>query len=411
MKGWVINLSIKMAGRLRVNVFRRRSEGLPIFGLSLAVAILIIVLSVVNGFEVAMRERVLALFPHAVILNAVSAPLTERQISSVTQASGVVAVAPIAEISAILVANGEHHPALVTAIDPSQEREVNAVVDFMVSGRWSALAEAPFGITLSAHLAERLKLVVGDRVTIMLPVVEFSLIGLETRSKRFKVIGTFDTDSDLDKSVVYIERAAAQALLSDRYLEGLRLKVDDLFDSRRILEQIYIANLAQPIRGNTWMSRQGNLYAAIGLQKSIMFVLLGLLIAVAAFNVTSQLVIFVEEHRADVAILKTLGATPGEIRSVFVAQGLGLGVLGTVIGLIIGYLGCDALQLVLNVASEAFGWAVLEQYFVQYLPIDRQATDFLSVSLMSLLMCVLASLYPAHRAAQMMITEGLNDGG
>ena len=245
----------------------------------------------------------------------------------------------------------------------------------------------------------------------MLPVVEFSLIGLKTRSKRFKVVGTFDTDSDLDKSVVYIERAAAQALLSDRYLEGLRLKVNDLFDSRRILEQIYIANLAQPIRGNTWMSRQGNLYAAIGLQKSIMFVLLGLLIAVAAFNVTSQLVIFVEEHRADVAILKTLGATPGEIRSVFVAQGLGLGVLGTVIGLVIGYLGCDALQLVLNVASEAFGWAVLEQYFVQYLPIDRQATDFLIVSLMSLLMCVLASLYPAHRAAQMMITEGLNDGG
>ena len=159
------------------------------------------------------------------------------------------------------------------------------------------------------------------------------------------------------------------------------------------------------------MSRQGNLYAAIGLQKSIMFVLLGLLVAVAAFNVTSQLVIFVEEHRADIAILKTLGATPGEIRTVFVAQGLGLGVLGTFVGLVIGYLGCDLLQLLLSVASEALGWMVLEQYFVQYLPIDRQVADFLVVSSMSLFMCVVASLYPAHRAGQMMIIEGLNDGG
>ena len=409
--GWVFSLSYRMAGKLRPSVLRKRAQGLPIIGLSLAVAILIVVLSVVNGFEVAMRERVLALFPHAVIVNAVGAPLTEPQMLRISQTPGVVGVAPIAEISAVLVANGEHQAALVTAIDPIEEQKVNAVPDFMVSGHWSMLEAVPFGVVLSAHLAEKLGLITGGRVTIMLPVVEFSLIGMKTRSKRFTVVGTFDTDSDLDKSVVYIGRTAARALLSDRYLEGLRLKVNDLFDSQQILEQIYIANLDQPIRGSTWMSRHGNLYAAIGLQKSIMFVLLGLLIAVAAFNVTSQLVIFVEEHRADVAILKTLGATPGEIRSVFVAQGLGLGVLGTVIGLMIGYLGCDALQLVLNAASEAFGWAVLEQYFVQYLPIDRQVTDFLIVSLMSLLMCVLASLYPAHRAAQMMITEGLNDGG
>ena len=409
--GWVSGLSLKMAGRFRSGVIRRRSDGLPIFGLSLAVAILIIVLSVINGFEVAMRERVLALFPHVVVFNAVNGPLTERQILSVNEAPGVVGVAPIAEISAVLVANGEHQPALVTAINPDRESEVNAVVDFMVSGRWSGLIDAPFGIILSTYLAEKLELTDGDRVTFMLPQVEFSLIGLKTRSKRFTVVGTFDTDSDLDKSVVYIKRAAAKALMSDRYLEGLRLKVNNLFDSRKILEQIYIANLAQPIRGSTWMSRQGNLYAAIGLQKSIMFVLLGLLIAVAAFNVTSQLVIFVEEHRADIAILKTLGATPGEIRTVFVAQGLGLGVLGTFVGLVIGYLGCDLLKLLLSVASEALGWMVLEQYFVQYLPIDRQVADFLVVSSMSLFMCVVASLYPAHRAGQMMIIEGLNDGG
>ena len=411
MNSWIMSLSFKLAGRFRAGVIRKRSQGLPIFGLSVAVAILIVVLSVVNGFEVAMRERVLSLFPHAVVLNAVAEPLTEQQILSIHQTSGVIAVAPIAEISAVLVANGEYKPALVTGIDPEQERAVNAVVDFMRSGRWSALSGRPFGIVLSAHLAEKLALAEGDRVTIMLPVAEFSLIGLKTRSKRFTVVGIFDTDSDLDKSVVYIERSSAQALLSDRYLEGLRLKVNDLFNARQILEDIYFANLAQPIRGDTWMSRQGNLYAAIGLQKSIMFVLLGLLIAVAAFNVTSQLVIFVEEHRADIAILKTLGATPGEIRSVFVAQGLGLGILGTMIGLMLGYFACDALQALLNLFSEAFGWAILEQYFVQYLPIDRQFSDFAVVSLMSLLMCLVASLYPAQRASQMMITEGLNDGG
>jgi len=158
------------------------------------------------------------------------------------------------------------------------------------------------------------------------------------------------------------------------------------------------------------MSRQGSLYAAIGLQKQIMFVLLSLLIAIAAFNVTSQLVIFVEEHRPDIAILKTVGAGEGDIRFIFVLQGFFLGLIGTSLGLLLGFLACDVLVALIAGLNQWFGVQLLDEYFVQYLPYERLVVDFISVGLISLVMCVLASWIPARQAGAMIIREGIKDG-
>jgi lipoprotein-releasing system permease protein len=199
-------------------------------------------------------------------------------------------------------------------------------------------------MVISQQLADVLKLSLNDRVTLMLPIASFSLAGISTRSKRFTVVGIFDTATVLDRATAYINLAAGSALGGQRFPQGLRLKLNDLFEAANVLQSIYYANPAQPIFGSSWMSRQGSLYAAIGLQKRIMFILLALLVAVAAFNVTSQLVIYVEERRSDIAILKTLGANAGEIRRIFLLQGMTLGLIGTSAGLALGFIACDAIN-------------------------------------------------------------------
>ncbi|MGY8853488.1 MAG: FtsX-like permease family protein [Pseudomonadales bacterium] len=410
MTHWVLSVSLRMASKLGKNALYQRTNGLPVAGLSFAVAILVMVLSVVNGFEVAMRERVLSLFPHVLIYDRNQMQLNQAQIEVIASHEQILATAPIMEIGGMLIANGAHQGILISAIDPVLEPKVNDLPSYLTGGQWSGLLTEPFSMVISQQLADVLKLSLNDRVTLMLPIASFSLAGISTRSKRFTVVGIFDTATDLDRATAYINLAAGSALGGQRFPQGLRLKLNDLFEAANVLQSIYYANPAQPIFGSSWMSRQGSLYAAIGLQKRIMFILLALLVAVAAFNVTSQLVIYVEERRSDIAILKTLGANAGEIRRIFLLQGMTLGLIGTSAGLALGFIACDAINWGLMAVQNFFHINLLEEYFVHYLPFERLLSDFLWVAFVSLLLCFIASVYPAHRAAKMMISEGLNDG-
>lgn len=404
---WLLFLAFRLAINLGNGGHRKKSQGLPLLGLSVAVAILVVVLSVVNGFEVEMRERVLNLFPHVLIYHPEQTSLVPEQQQLIQAHPQVQAVAPLIEIGSMLVANGAHQGALISAVDVDKEHTVNALPKYLEQGAWPRLNKEPFAIILSKRTAEKLRLSVDDQVTVVLPRTQMSMIGISVRSKRFKVVGIFETSTDLDQSFAYIRLEDGRKLAGASYPEGVRLKVTDLFEASAILQSIYYSSFEHPITGSTWMNRQGNLYAAIGLQKKIMAILLALLIAVAAFNITSQLVIFVEEHRSDIAILKTLGASNNQLRALFVLQGLALGIAGTALGLLIGYVSCDLLQWSIGQISIVFGIELLEPYFVHFLPIERLIQDFLWISLMSLFFCFLASLYPSHRASQMIITEGL----
>ena len=410
MTHWVLSVSLRMAGKLGKNAVYQRANGLPVVGLSIAVAILVMVLSVVNGFEVALRERVLSLFPHVLIYDRNQAQLNQAQLALIESQEQVLATAPIMEIGGMLIANGAHQGIVVSAVDPTLEAQVNDLPSYVTSGSWASLEQATFNIVISQQLATTLDLAVNDRVTLMLPIADFSLAGISTRSKRFTVMGIYDTATDLDRVTAYINLTAGGALGGSRFPQGVRLKLKDLFQAANVLQSIYYANPAQPIFGSSWMSRQGSLYAAIGLQKQIMFILLALLVAVAAFNVTSQLVIYVEEHRSDIAILKTLGANAREIRRIFLLQGMTLGLIGTAAGLVLGFIACDAINWGLMALQKFFSLNLLAEYFVHYLPFDRLLVDFLWVAFVSLMLCFIASVYPAHRAAKMMISEGLRDG-
>ena len=410
MTHWVLSVSLRMASKLGKNAVYQRANGLPVAGLSVAVAILVIVLSVVNGFEVALRERVLSLFPHVLIFDRNQMQLNQAQLALIESKDQVLAIAPIMELGGMLIANGAHQGVVVSAIDPALEVQVNDLPSYVSSGTWTGLEAVPFSIVISQQLATTLDLVLNDRVTLMLPIANFSLAGISTRSKRFTVVGIYDTATDLDRATAYINLTAGIALGGNRFPQGVRLKLKDLFQAANVLQSIYYAQPGQPIFGSSWMGRQGSLYAAIGLQKQIMFVLLALLVAVAAFNVTSQLVIYVEEHRSDIAILKTLGANAREIRRIFLIQGMTLGLIGTGAGLILGFFACDVINWGLMVLQNVFSLNLLAEYFVHYLPFDRLLADFLWVACVSLFLCFIASVYPAHRAAKMMISEGLRDG-
>jgi len=410
MTHWVLSVSTRMASKLGKNAVYQRANGLPVAGLSVAVAILVMVLSIVNGFEVALRERVLSLFPHVLIYDRDQQQLNQVQLALIESQEQVLATAPIMEIGGMVIANGSHQGIVVSAVDPRLEAKVNDLPNYLTSGSWESLEHAPFSMVVSQQLATALSLALNDRVTLMLPIADFSLAGISTRSKRFTVVGIYDTATDLDRSTAYINLTAGRALGGSRFPQGVRLKLKDLFQAANVLQSVYYANPTQPIFGSSWMSRQGSLYAAIGLQKQIMFILLALLVAVAAFNVTSQLVIFVEEHRSDIAILKTLGANASEIRHIFLLQGMTLGLIGTTAGLILGFIACDAINWGLMTLQNAFSLNLLAEYFVHYLPFDRWLIDFVGVAIVSLMLCFIASVYPAHRAAKMMISEGLRDG-
>ena len=410
MVGWPFWLSLRLASRMQRRILQKGGFRLPVLGLSLAIAVLILALSVVNGFEVAMRERVLSVFPQVMVYSREAPSLNQKQIAWVVRQEEVTASAPVQEMAGVLIAHEQKQGVLITSIDPEAEKAVNKVPKYMRKGQWSELSVVPFSMVVGQSLAKSLQLKVGDLASLMLPNIDWGLTGFSARSKRFRVVGIFDTGTELDQNVVYITLSSGRALAGRDFTEGMRLTLTDLFLADRLLQKLYREKPSLNTIGSSWMSRQGALYEAIGLQKQIMFVLLSLLIAVAAFNVTSQLVILVEEHRPDIAILKTLGAGEHEVRFIFLLQGVGLGVIGTLLGLIIGFIACDVLATGVVLIERWSGLSLLGEYFVNFLPYERLSGDFVGVACVSLTLCALASWIPAHQAGKMVIIEGLQDG-
>ena len=235
MTHWVLSVSLRMASKLGKNTVYQRANGLPVAGLSIAVAILVMVLSVVNGFEVALRERVLSLFPHVLIFDRNQMQLNQAQLALIESQEQVLAIAPIMEIGGMLIANGSHEGIVVSAVDPALEAKVNDLPSYVTSGTWSNLEQIPFSMVISQQLATALDLALNDRVTLMLPIANFSLAGISTRSKRFTVVGIYDTATDLDRATAYINLTAGTALGGNRFPQGVRLKLKDLFQAANVL--------------------------------------------------------------------------------------------------------------------------------------------------------------------------------
>ena len=372
---------------------------ISISGLVLGVAVLVIVLTVINGFERELRERVLGVVAHGVVYSHV--PGTDWQVlmRRFEEHANIVAVAPLVEGYGLALANGELQGVSFTGIDPVRESGVSIVEDYFVAGSLSGLTPGSFKVVLGQPLASRLNIDVGDKVTLVLPDLNIGLAGPMPMMKRFTVAGLFKVGSDIDKSQLYMHINDAMKIQRQKEIDGVRIRVDDLFAAPEILHELILTTGDGQLYASSWMRRHGNLYDAIQMQKTTMFLLLLMLVAVAAFNVVSNLMMTVQDKSADIAILRTIGASPGSIMIIFIVHGCIVGITGITIGIILGAIVATWLGDIYEFIEERFGLGIMDEYFIQYLPTHLLASDIAVIALVSFGICLVATIYPASRAA------------
>lgn len=380
-------------------------------GLMLGVAALIVVLSVMNGFDRELKQRILGMVPHATITE-LGRPMTDWQSvqSGVDQSPSVQASAPFIQAQGMLTNRGVVRGVMVYGIDPSSERKVSILANHIKTGSLDTLNTQRFGIVLGDLLARYLGVRVGDKVTLVLPEATVSVAGMVPRLKRFTVVGTFEVGAELDASLAYISMGDAAKIKRYRedVVDGIRLKFDDLFSAPQKAREI--ANgLDGYYRTSDWTRTHGNLFQAIQLEKRMIGLLLFLIVLVAAFNIVSTLVMVVTDKKADVAILRTLGATKGRIMRIFMVQGTLIGIIGTLLGGALGITLALTISDLVAWVERTFGIQFLnaDVYFISYLPSDLQWPDVFTICGTALVISFLATIYPAYRAAKTHPAEAL----
>ena len=373
-----------------------------IAGLVLSVAVLVLVTSVMNGFERELKERVLGVVPHLSVRGV--EPLSDWSADAVELAKvpGVIGVAPFIDGTGLLVANGRSSGVTFNGIDAQREAAVSDLAKYVSSGDFHALVDGSFGVMLGRGVASHLGVAVGDSVTAVLPDASVSLVGLIPRQKKIAVVGIIDTQSELDQRSAYLALGdAARLFRRGSAVDGLNVRLADLFDAAAI-GGASVAQLGPDrVYAITWMRMHGNLYRAIEFQRAMMFLLLSLLIGVAAFNLVSALIMVVNQRRGDVAVLRTLGSGTRTIVVSFLVLGGVIGLAGVGLGLLLGTGAALLVQDGYRWLEHALDLHLMSQYFISYLPAQVKLVDLLTVAAVALLLSLGSTLYPAYRAARL----------
>lgn len=381
--------------------------GLSLSGLVVGVAVLVLVLSVLNGFERELRERVLSVVAHAVLTSG--KPLEDWQDTAATLKDHpeVLAAAPIEEIGALAVHNGVVMGVQLSGILPEHESEVSKIPEFIQQGDFSALEPGRYGAVIGTELASRLGLQMGDKMTLLLPELQMTLAGPQPRTRRFTVVGLFEVGSDADSNQVFIHLDNALKLVRQPAVRSIRIQVSNLFDASRVLQEVAMALPQNQWFGTSWLRRHGNLYSAIQTQKTTLFLLLLMLVAVAAFNLISNLVMIVNQRKTDIAIFRTMGASRGSVLQIFVWHGFFIGLVGIVLGLVIGSMLASFITPIYATLDGLFNLHLMDEYFIHYLPSQILVSDLVMVGGVSAIICFLATLYPAFVASRVPPVEAL----
>ena len=380
-------------------------------GLMLGVAALVVVLSVMNGFDRELKQRILGMVPHAT-LSGYGEPLRDWQqlAADIADTPDLVASAPYIQAQGMLTRSGRVRGVLVNGIDPEQEPRVSIISEHLKQGTLDDLAAGEYQIILGELLARYLAAGVGDKVTLVLPEASVSVAGITPRLKRFTVAGIFSVGAELDANLAYVHIADAGRLkrMQPDQVDGLRLRFDDLFQAPLKVRTI-AQHQSQLLSVSDWTRTHGNLFQAIQLEKRMIGLLLFLIVFVAAFNIVSTLVMVVTDKQADIAILRTMGATPLMIMRVFMVQGVVIGVVGTLLGALLGMLLAVTVTDLVAWIEHTFGIQFLsaDVYFISYLPSQLQWQDVTLITLSALAISFLATIYPAWRASRTQPAEAL----
>lgn len=383
-----------------------------IIGLALGVLVMIVVLSVMNGFDREMRDRVLGMVPHATLDSATPIKDWRTIGEGLLRHPQVEAIAPFTQMQGLLTNNGQVQKVLVNAIDPAEEGKVSIIGDYFREGSLASLEAGGFGILIGDLAAKKLGLAIGDKVTFVAPEVAVTPAGMFPRMKRFTVVGIFHVGAgEIDGHVVmaHVQDAGRLLRLKPGEVQGIRLKLHDLFQAPQVAWELATLLREQDFYARDWTRTHGNLYQAIRMEKTMIGLLLLLIVAVAAFNIISTLVMVVTDKKSDIAILRTLGATPRQIMATFMVQGSVIGIVGTLVGGVLGVLAALNVSAAIKGLESLLGIQFLnaEVYFIDYLPSQVQGSDVALVCGAALVLSFLATLYPAWRAARTQPAEAL----
>jgi len=379
-------------------------------GIAVGVAILITVISVMNGFEKELRERILGMVSHATV-STWEGPLEDWRglIEAARAHPEVIGAAPFVEQQTLLKGR-DVAGALVRGIDPELETSVSQLSEQMLSGHLGALDAARWQVVLGAELAARLGVGPGDSVTIFAPDIRATAAGVLPQVRRFTVSGIFQAGvHEFDASLAIIHWRDAQALFrTGNGVSGVRLEFTDLFRARSIALEL-AESLSGFYRVRDWTQQNANWFRAVQLEKTMMFIILSLIIVVAAFNIISTLVMLVTDKQADIAILKTMGFSPGAVMRVFMVQGMSIGVIGTLLGAIGGVILALNVERIVAALEQLLSVQFLsaDVYYISDLPSDLHWGDVVQFSALALTLSLVSTLYPAWRAGRTRPAEAL----
>ncbi|MBL8266626.1 lipoprotein-releasing ABC transporter permease subunit [Steroidobacter sp.] len=395
----------------RGNRFVSFISTISMLGIAIGVAVLIVVLSVMNGFEREVRGRILSLTSHATI-SAFGSGLADWQgtAAKIGEHKDVVASAPYIEAQALLIAGAKSSGAMVTGVLADYESKVTSITEKMQGGSFDELKAGEYGIVLGTELAKALGVSLGDRVILVTSLRNTTPAGVMPRMRGFKVVGIFNAAMyEFDRNLAYVNLAdAAKLYRMGNEVTGLRLKLSDLMLAPQLVRELALS-LGGGYYIDDWTRKHANFFRSIQLTKSAMFLILLLVVAVAAFNIVSTLVMVVKDKRSDIAILRTIGASPRGILTIFMTQGTAIGFIGTVAGVALGVLISVNLETLIHGLEALLGVHFLDAkvYFISDLPATVQWPDVIKISLTTFLLCSLSTLYPAWRAARTQPAQSL----
>ena len=376
-------------------------------GLTLGVAVLITVLSVMNGFDRELKNRVLGMVPQATVSSTQILTDWPELTKKIDTHEHVVGTAPFTQLQGMLTAQGQVAGIMVTGIEPDYEKKVSIIQDHMVQGDINSLKKGEFGIVLGKQMTDALGLSLNDSVTLVLPEATPSPAGVVPRFKRFKIVGIFSIGAEVDSMMGYIALNDASTLLRlPDGAQGVRMKLDNIFKAPQVADEI-VQQLPGQFYASNWTYTHGNLFSAIQMEKAMVSLLLFLIVLVAAFNIVSSLVMVVTDKKSDIAILRTLGASPITITKIFMVQGTVIGVVGTLAGAALGIIFATNISGFMGWLNTTMGLNLFDAYFINYLPSYLRWQDVALIVSVSLVLSFLATIYPALRASKIQPAEAL----
>ena len=378
-------------------------------GVALGVMALITVISVMNGFEKELKDRILGMASHAVIEELNGLKDWQLVISNIKDHPEIVGAAPYFHAEGMLTKDKIVNGVIIRGILPDEETNVAIVAEKMIEGDLNDLISTEFNIILGAELVRKLNLEIGDKVTLVAPQVNFTPAGILPRLKRFTLIGIFEVGMhEFDSGLALIHMDDALRLFRKSNPTGIRLKTNNILKAPTISREI-ASQLSSNYWVIDWTQRHSNFFRALKTEKTVMFVILTLIVAVAAFNIISTLVMAVSDKQSDIAVLRTLGASPKSILKIFIIQGTIIGAIGILLGVIGGVWLASNIETLVPALENMLGYKFLspDVYYISDLPSDMHWSDVILIGVVSFVLCLFATIYPAFRAANTLPAEAL----